>query len=113
MFVKVYGLHSLTKYVSAWLIDWLIDKFRLHYSDSLVFHGGVKQYKTHTRTVTITNYLISYIHYKLKYKIQLPQKQPCTITTQTIYKNKQHNKNPIYKQSSIIIINNYIVDMKT
>ena len=63
--------------------------------DKPFYHGGVKQYKTYTRTATITSYLISYIHYKLKYKIQLPQKHPCTITikytTQTICKNKQLN----------------------
>ena len=57
----------------------MIDKFRLHHSDKLFFYGGVKKYKTYTRAETISSYLISYTYYELKYKIQLPQKQPCTI----------------------------------
>ena len=37
------------------LIDWLIDEFRLHHSDNCkpFFHGGVKQYKTHTSAATL------------------------------------------------------------
>ena len=81
-------------YINSMIDDWLIDKFKFHHLDKPFFHGGVKQYKTHTRTATITSYLISYIHYKLKYKMQLSQKQPCIITIKystNIYKNKHLN----------------------
>ena len=63
-------------------------KFRLHHSNKLFFDCGVKQYKTHTRTATITAYLISYIHYKLN-----------TTTTETTMYNItiKHNTNNIQK----------------
>ena len=56
-------------YIISLIDDRLIDKFRLHHLDKPFFYGGVKQYKTHTKTATITSYLINYIRYKLKYKI--------------------------------------------
>ena len=73
--------------------------------DKPFYHGGVKQYKTYTRTATITSYLISYIHYKLKYKIQLPQKQQCTITikynTNSMQKRiVKYNTNNVQKQTA-------------
>ena len=85
--------------------EWLIDKFRFRNSDKSFFHGGVKQYKIHTRTPIIASYLISYVHYKLKYIIQLPQKQLCTITVKYNTNNIQrqsvkYNTNNIHKQTA-------------
>ena len=76
--------------------DWLIDKFRLHHSDK-PFHGGVKQYQTHTRTATITTYLISYIHYKLQTKLQNETTTETTMYNNNLLQHKQDTKNSITK----------------
>ena len=55
--------------------------------------------EAHARAATLTNYLINYIHYKQKYKIQLPQKQPHTITIKYNTSNVQkQTNNQIYNK---------------
>ena len=83
----------------------MIDELRLHHSDKPFFHGGVKQYKTHTRAATLTNYLINYIHYKKNTKYNYHKKQPHTITI-------KYNTSNVQKQTIKYTINNYIVHVK-
>ena len=73
------------------------------------FHGGVKQYKTHARTATITSYLSSYIHYKLKYNyyrnnhvrtIAIKYNHKQYITNKQIKQTVKYNTNNIQKHTA-------------
>ena len=75
------------------IFDWLIDEFRFHHSNKPFFHGGVNNTKHIQEQQLLTNYLINYIHYKQKYKIQLPQKQPRTVTIKYNTSNVQKQTN--------------------
>ena len=74
------------------MIDWLmsLDSTIRTSRSSMVEWNNTKHIQEQQ---LLTNYLINYIHYKQKYKIQLPQKQPHTITIKYNTSNVQKQTN--------------------